>query len=303
MLLQDDDTLLQNVSSGDTENGNLYTAEQPDPELEPSEPIDAMEFECVSPLILFDLYLRTVNSIHFISFQLLQEDYKFPVYDVDANGHTTDEIGAASASSNQSIHSIEEVPNQIGNIWSPKTTHTCNQCSKTYRNAVALETHKKRTHGGRVHACTECDKRFTRGFCLKRHMRTHTGIRPHTCNECNMSFSDLSNLNAHKKVVHQGIRRYKCHICSKRFVRHSVFQTHLNVQHDTPLHACDQCSRTYVCASHLEIHKKCIHQGIRPYDCAACDKSILQDSYIEDHLRLHESEIPCTCGQCFRLYP
>lgn len=228
-----------------------------------------------------------------------KEDYNISVNCDDATGILTDEIDVAST--NQPICSIEE-PKEARDKRSPEAIRTCNQYHRTFSGSDALEQHKNGVHRGGAHVCSVCNKRFNRGFCLRRHLRTHTGLKPHTCNLCQKSFTELHNLNEHKKIVHQGIRRYKCPICSRGFSRYSVIQKHMNT-HGIPLHACDECKNTYVCASHLEIHKICIHHGVRPYHCAACDKCILKDSYIEEHLRLHETDKPCTCGRCFGQLP
>lgn len=42
--------------------------------------------------------------------------------------------------------------------------------------------------------------------------------------------------------------------------------------------------------------------GIRPYQCAQCDKSFTQSGHLVNHLRLHDGEKPYRCSVCNRRF-
>lgn len=52
-------------------------------------------------------------------------------------------------------------------------------------------------------------------------------------------------------------------------------------------YACDQCDTSFARSHSLRLHKKSIHQDIRPHVCARCDKRFCTMHGLNQHLRTH----------------
>lgn len=55
-------------------------------------------------------------------------------------------------------------------------------------------------------------------------------------------------------------------------------------------YACDQCDTSFARSHSLRLHKKSIHQDIRPHVCARCDKRFCTMHGLNQHLRTHTGE-------------
>lgn len=84
----------------------------------------------------------------------------------------------------------------------------CNLCDAAFNRRDKLNRHKLTHEPFKKYKCpfkplTGCPKEFNRPDKLKAHIMTHSGIRPHQCDMCERSFSRLTHLREHKKLLHE----------------------------------------------------------------------------------------------------
>lgn len=92
----------------------------------------------------------------------------------------------------------------------------CDQCSKVFKHAGTLKSHKARHEGNLPFLCPCCPARFLWQQALDRHMRTHTGERECTCDICGKGFATKTGADLHKRL-HFNDLRYHCDQCGKKF--------------------------------------------------------------------------------------
>lgn len=108
----------------------------------------------------------------------------------------------------------------------------------------------------------------------------------------------MTHLNVHKETVHEGIRRYVCDICNGRFGHYSSIKRHMVMHTGQSRFSCDQCDKPYSRLDRLRVHKRSVHDGIRPFVRDICDKRFARYSKIKWHMQLHTKERQFQCDHC-----
>ncbi|XP_041664276.1 zinc finger protein 91-like [Cheilinus undulatus] len=177
-----------------------------------------------------------------------------------------------------------------------KKSHSCSQCSKTFRKKYHLATHM-RTHLKVKHlSCSDCGKRFKFKSRLTKHMVIHTGEKPFSCSQCKKGFIYKSQLNTHM-FVHTGERPFSCSKCDKKFYHKSSLITHMVIHTGKKRFTCTECDQQFYQKSHLNSHMF-LHTGERPFSCSKCDKTFNRKSTLTNHMLIHKEEKPFSCSKC-----
>lgn len=188
-------------------------------------------------------------AICYISFEMFQEDYNYPIdediatastnadaADANTNIITSDEINNYREEEDPSNLSPEIPKKQDQSKYEPHTKsvrtkrkwHDCNECDKSFKNPSTLVNHKSAVHHGiRPYPCEQCDKRFASIMILENHLLTHTGERRFKCDECDQSFTQSGTLAYHKQNIHQKIRPHACGQCDRSFFLAKDLRAHL----------------------------------------------------------------------------
>lgn len=107
----------------------------------------------------------------------------------------------------------------------------CLECQRTFPSPALLRRHLS-LHYPQNRApipCMYCGRRFMTKADLANHEESHlSNDRVHICDICNKSFSDLTELNLHKKY-HEPDRKFDCEVCGREFSRLNNLQRHMLV--------------------------------------------------------------------------
>lgn len=94
------------------------------------------------------------------------------------------------------------------------TTHSCDQCDKTYFSISELKLHKQRHSSKKDFKCSKCKKAFSVKGNLRIHMRIHAKEKLYKCDICENSFSHPYSLVSHRRI-HTNDFPFKCTGCDK----------------------------------------------------------------------------------------
>ncbi|XP_029368689.1 zinc finger protein 768 isoform X2 [Echeneis naucrates] len=169
---------------------------------------------------------------------------------------------------------------------------TCNQCSLSFPDSVALKAHKQTHKGngqGPPYSCTQCGKTFTQACNLKVHQRIHSGQGFHLCSHCGKGFPSFSDLKTHK-CGQTGDKPYCCTVCGNKFSRLWNLKLHRRIHTQEKPHRCTMCDKSFTRADILKVHQR-THTGERPYCCAVCGLSFKRLDHLKSHQRKHMTDV------------
>ena len=123
---------------------------------------------------------------------------------------------------------------------------------------------------GKEHKCLICNSSFSEKGTLKKHENSvHKNIK-FDCQDCDKQLSTKRHLTRHINSIHKGIK-YQCDQCDKEFTQSYNRLSHVQSVHGQkqkkkyPCNLCDYRGTV----SHLERHKKSVHEGVK-YPCTVC---------------------------------
>lgn len=154
--------------------------------------------------------------------------------------------------------------------------------------------------------CDECPKSFYIEFRYKAHMREHMGLVPFECPHCDSGFSTYDSYKAHIKELHENVGVvYKCTEpgCSKTYTRHFSLQGHLRQKHadkygNKKPFMCEECGKTFVHKSALNLHMYSHNDKEKPFPCEQCQKRFTSKSALNQHMLRHTGEKNFMCPYC-----
>ncbi|XP_068569167.1 zinc finger protein 431-like isoform X1 [Cebidichthys violaceus] len=192
-------------------------------------------------------------------------------------------------------------------LESEPETHSCNECSLTFRTGRHLRLHVRREHRGgreqteeapreRRHACEQCDKSFYLLHTLRQHLLTHTGERCHSCEVCGKQFGREGTLKLHQ-LTHTGEKAFTCEQCGKSCARKGDLKIHMLSHSEERPHGCSRCAKSFKHLAKLKQHER-VHTGEKPYQCELCPKRFRVQMSLAAHLYTHSGEKPFKCNMC-----
>ncbi|XP_041665741.1 zinc finger protein 543-like [Cheilinus undulatus] len=174
-----------------------------------------------------------------------------------------------------------------------KKSHSCSQCSKTFRRKCHLAIHMRIHQKEKPLSCSDCGKRFKFKSSLTKHMVIHRGKKPFSCYQCEKVFNYKSQLKSHI-LLHTGEKPFSCPQCDKKFNRKSNLAIHMVIHTGEKPFSCTECDRKFTQKSNLNTHML-IHTGEKPVSCSECDKKFYQKSHLTSHMVIHRGEKPFSC--------
>lgn len=119
----------------------------------------------------------------------------------------------------------------------PKT-FSCQNCGKMFLSKDRLEIHKM-VHREKLFECHLCQRKFTLQKTLDIHLNVHIGS--YTCQKCGYKAQNMYNLKIHESS-HSLVKNHCCKECKKSFSTLSSLRRHDRLIHrKIILYRCDQC--------------------------------------------------------------
>ena len=130
------------------------------------------------------------------------------------------------------------------------------------------------------------------------------------CIKCEKVFKSKQSLFIHDRNIHQGIKNFVCKFCGKEFYNRGAYESHENTHLDIgekKVFICDydQCGKQFLYPSTLKAHVKNVHEGKerKMYPCDECDFQTPLKQYIAIHKRtIHEGLKPFECDICGKAF-
>lgn len=108
-----------------------------------------------------------------------------------------------------------------------------------------------------------------------------------TCKHCDEpTFSSLTRLYGHQKLMHPDIRAYSCDLCGNKFRAKDAVIRHMKERHadNGRKHQCQFCAKLFYTDREVRGHEKC-HLNERSYICSLCGRGFNNKSELNTHLK------------------
>lgn len=114
----------------------------------------------------------------------------------------------------------------------------CKKCGKLFISQANLDIHES-VHREKLFQCELCQKKFTQQKTLDCHMNVHIGL--YTCQKCGYKAPTMYNLNMHE-LTHSSVKDHFCKDCDKTFSTLSSLRRHDRLVHQKLIYfQCGQC--------------------------------------------------------------
>ncbi|XP_068233025.1 zinc finger and SCAN domain-containing protein 2-like [Palaemon carinicauda] len=148
--------------------------------------------------------------------------------------------------------------------------------------------------------CKICDKMFAdRNFYRKHMQQCHS--EKHKCPICCRTYSRVSSLKVHMKVLHTNEKPYLCDICGQSFGWAGALSKHMGSHSQLKLFTCEKCGKSFANSWNLKSHAV-VHDEEKPYQCEECGRKFLRLNTLRYHQRTHTNERPYQCDVCGRTF-
>ncbi|XP_078037445.1 uncharacterized protein LOC144470319 isoform X7 [Augochlora pura] len=182
-------------------------------------------------------------------------------------------------------------------------SYTCDICQTVFEQKSKILRHITSKHSfHRPFKCPTCDKTFKYKCDLKAHRLVHQDVDSsllHCCDKCDYRTKTKNNLKSHHIRRHTDDYKFACEHCGKRFKMEWDLKFHVGT-HGTSQHMCDVCGKFYTSNYSLYKHRKVAHLNEYKFHCAVCNKRLLTQENLDNHMKQHSRTYECKeCGKVF----
>jgi len=196
---------------------------------------------------------------------------------------------------NRSPSHLDEGGTEVAEDKEDNLVNVCVTCGKTFPDTKFLDSHKKLSgihHNNRCPKCPGVEFKSWPEHQAHQH-KAHNGVFFKRCKHCPEVFDDTSTYWKHVRSTHDA-EKVVCTECGAS-VSKQFLPIHLK-RHGEKEHGCDECSKRFISANDLAIHKIC-HITV---PCELCGKIVKQRSKKAHDLHYHTpaAEMPFVCPIC-----
>ncbi len=200
---------------------------------------------------------------------------------------------------------------ETGSDHRVRKPNQCCVCQDTYKGFHELESHIFSHLGEKPFHCLICHKRFAKLEECEYHHTTHIGYKQYDC-FCGQTFGSILDLRYHSKQSGHIVKTpYKCASCSEEFQNIDSLNIHFEEYQKNILHNNDKmltCKRNSLPRSGKSSRtaRKTVSNYAKSrttfkkaaFMCGVCPATYMHASTLDDHVRLHFTEVLCQCGVC-----
>lgn len=241
------------------------------------------------------------------------------------NGEDTDNFSVNSEEISRHLDipvtSVAQTPPEIKSYI---RSHKCTLCNHVYtrkhdmlkhrRSAHTLEERKKDPFEETLnnkkskqkiarYECSECENYYSRSSDLQKHLYSkHGGDSYIDCRVGTIDDMDVEILNKAKTEINGSIV-YHCELCGKNILTKRGYVRHVRVHTGERPFTCHICGKQYRSSTDLTRHLRCVHDGVKNYQCDVCGRCFANKGTRNDHRRIHTGERPYICHTCGKAFP
>ncbi|TRY98553.1 hypothetical protein DNTS_005265 [Danionella cerebrum] len=231
----------------------------------------------------------------------------------------------------QSKYSTQEALEQ--HLLTAAHNFPCPHCQKVFPCERYFRRHLSTHSAGRKFKCQICKKFFKTEHYLKLHSQIHSGS---SCSSLRLSHPSLVDYGRAVLLLRRrtdvrgavllfpGEKPFKCSVCEASFNRKDKVKRHMLIHEPFKKYKCPfrthvGCSKEFNRADKLKAHilshsgeaitlspargpsggdPSVSHAGIKPFKCAACEKSFSRRAHMLEHQRTHTDDYRFRCRVC-----
>ncbi|XP_004556764.1 histone-lysine N-methyltransferase PRDM9 [Maylandia zebra] len=199
----------------------------------------------------------------------------------------------------------------------PLESKTCDDCGKTFKQIPHLRRHKLCVHSNkRPYCCPCCRRSFSQASGLIRHQLVHRKQAVGKASNQKQVLSNKESVTPESELLKAGDS-----VVSEKMNENENQQEAMDTteapescagESETLQSNCLDCGKSFTKESSLKKHKVTVHERIRPYVCAVCQKCFGQYNDLTRHLQRHQKQsktktnedpedsdiLPFSCGEC-----
>ncbi|XP_001355559.3 transcription factor grauzone [Drosophila pseudoobscura] len=184
-------------------------------------------------------------------------------------------------------------------VHQQERTEKCKHCDRSFRTAVDLRLHMRRTHDPTFvpFICDSCGSKFKTKQNLLVHKRTvhreGSQLPEVQCQECQTWLSDENSLRKHMYMHRDAAstREWKCGQCGLVKDSRAKLAAHIRYHHPKEYHKCTHCGKEFKSSRGLEEHTA-THTGQDLYECAFCERTFKNSGNMHKHRRqMHAPQV------------
>lgn len=201
--------------------------------------------------------------------------------------------------------------------------HKCTLCNHAYTRKHDMMKHRRQAHTieerrrdphessltkkerelRKKYNCSQCNNSYSRNSDLRKHVyRSHEGETYKGRQVDTIDDMDIEILNR-AKIEISGNVVYHCDTCGKNIITKRGYVRHVRIHTGERPFTCHVCGKQYRSSTDLMRHLRCVHDGIKNYQCDVCGRCFANKGTRNDHRRIHTGERPYICHTCGKAFP
>ena len=183
--------------------------------------------------------------------------------------------------------------------------HKCPICSQGFVASSHLRNHVKSQHTKeRNFQCPKCPRAFVTSWQAKCHMKSNHGTKSeYSCKQCLLTFKTPQSYAGHVKSAHKGSSMSKtsskvkkiCEVCGQALVKNHLCSQSPKDNKKVTCTICQKSMESKSMKAHIQYHRR---MEVSKYLCQFCNRSFTTGVSLKRHILIHQNLKPYTCAIC-----